>query len=129
MSSNNIIETNGDLITVEELSEQLDSAGDHEMHDLTIINVLTKQQFNDCRIKKSINIELESLENVVADWDRNRKIVVYSESYECPLSEEACDKLIQMGFTHVHVFEGGIKEWTEMGYPTEGACKMDYLTD
>ncbi len=125
----NIVQTNGELITAEELLEEMDTAGDHAGHDLTVINVLSNKYFDDCRIKDSINLDLDNLENLVEDWDRNRKIVLYSKSYECPLSEEACERLMEMGFTHIRVFEGGIKEWVEMDFPVEGVCMMDYLRD
>ena len=117
------------IVTAEELLEELMEAPDHAGHDVTVINVLDHKTFEDCRIKGSINVELDKLNNYVADWDRDRNIVVYCASYDCPLSEQAYETLNNMGFRNVRAYEGGMQEWREMGYPNEGVCQMDYLTE
>jgi len=115
-------------ITAEELLDELEQGKDLAGHALTVINVLDHEHFKDCHIKGSINIGLEVLGREVADWDRNKSIVVYCASYECSMSEEAYETLARLGFKNVRAYEGGISEWHSLDYPTEGACAMDVET-
>ena len=100
-----------ETITAEALHERL--AGNNKP---TVINVLDKQHYDEKHIKDSINIPLGQLENTVADWEKDREIVVYCASYECKASETAFHKLKKLGFTNVKAYEGGTKEWFEKGY-------------
>ena len=95
--------------------------------DLTIINVLENDCFKDCHIKGSINIPSKDLEAKMKDWDREKPLVVYCASYHCPASANAYEILVAMGFKNVRAYEGGMKEWVALGYPSQGACKMKYL--
>ena len=96
--------------------------------NVMVVNVLDKECFDACCIKGSINIVYEKVEDSVKSWNRDKDIVVYSSSDDCSGSTEMCKKLISMGFKNVRVYEGGIKEWLELGYPYEGQCKEKYLT-
>ncbi len=91
--------------------------------ELTVINVLSKESYDNCHIKGSINIALQDLEQAVKDWDRNKNIIVYCASYKCTASADAYKQLVKLGFKKVLAYEGGIKEWQEFGYPTEGPCQ------
>jgi len=93
---------------------------------LFVINVLDKKYYEDCHIKGSINVPLNVLESVVKDWDKNREIVTYCANNKCPASSIAFQTLKNLGFKNVSVYEGGIKEWLEKGYLTEGPCLVQY---
>lgn len=95
---------------------------------IDLINVLNESQFNDCRIKGSKNVPIAELEKRAKKWkNKDKKIVVYCASNKCPLSARASKILRELGFTQVYEYEGGLKEWINKGYPTEGPCKMKYL--
>lgn len=112
-------------ITAQELHKELQG----HKKDLTVINVLPHDYFSDCSIEHSINIPYDDLASDLSEWDRNAKIVVYCAKYECHLSAKAYELLVSLGFTNVFAYEGGIKEWYELGLPSKGACKMDYLRE
>ncbi len=95
--------------------------------NVLVINVLPKDTFDDCRIKGSINVSLDELGAYAQNRDKDQKIVVYCASYSCPMSRKAWHLLHDMHFKHVYAYEGGVAEWRQKGYPTEGACQMDYL--
>lgn len=116
-------------ISAEELYELMFTGKDLAGHDITLINVLDHDCFNDCHIKGSINIDHKEIATHVKAWDRDRAIITYCASSKCPLSKEAYQALIDMGFTDVRAYEGGMKEWHDLGYPSEGACTMNYLTN
>jgi len=105
-------------ITREELKEMID-----KKEDFVPINVLSENSFRMGHIKGSINVPIQGpdFEEKVADKIpiKDRKIVVYCASFECPASPEAAGKLIKMGYKNVYDFEGGIKDWQEGGYPIE----------
>lgn len=109
-------------ITVEKLQELMDN-----WPDLLVINVLDERAFNNCHIKGSVNIPLDQLAARVKDFDQAREIIVYCANYECTASDEAYKLLNKMGFERVQVYKGGTKEWKEMGLPTHGSCKGEYL--
>lgn len=101
---------------------------------LYVINVLDKNNYDDCRIAGSINVPFEDVESFAKNLDRNAEIVIYCANYMCTASASAVEKLKEMGFAHVYAYEGGTAEWYQMGlrsegkYPVEGTCKASYLT-
>ncbi len=95
--------------------------------NVIVVNVLSKDTFDDCRIKGSINVPFDDLGEYAQNIDQNQKIVVYCASYSCPVSRKAWHLLHDMHFKRVYAYEGGIAEWRQKGFPTEGECLMDYL--
>jgi len=87
-----------------------------------LINALTKESYQDCHIKGSINIPLDDLKKEAQKLDKNSEIIVYCANYECPVSKEAWHVLKDLGFKNIRAYEGGMREWFEAGLPTEGAC-------
>lgn len=105
-----------------------------ENPDLYVINVLDKDQYEDCRIAGSINVPFEEVEAFAKDLDRKSEIVVYCANYSCTASSAAAQKLKEMGFENVWAYEGGTTEWYQMGlkaegkYPVLGTCQASYLS-
>jgi rhodanese-related sulfurtransferase len=116
--------TNIRTITAEELKGKMG-----KNNGLTVINALDKETYDDCRITGSINIPLNVLKDRVKDWDRNKEIVTYCAQETCPVSREAFEILASMGFTNIYAYEGGMREWKQKGFPSQGACKAGYLTE
>ena len=52
--------------------------------------------------------------------DMNAEVVVYCANYGCPASIEAGKTLKRLGYTNVHDFKGGMKEWLDRKYTVEG---------
>jgi rhodanese-related sulfurtransferase len=115
------------IMTVEQLAKEMDDVNLHDEFRITVINLLSHKCFEDCHIKGSINVDAVSLADTVEDWDRTRAIVVYEAAEDITLCEKACKTLNEMGFTDVRILQGGMKEWLDQGYATEGACKMAYV--
>lgn len=96
--------------------------------NITIVNVLSQEAYDDCHIPGSISIPLSELEeHAKKKLNPNKEIIVYCASYQCSASKNAFNVLKKLGFINVRTYEGGIKEWRELGYPTEGPCTMSYL--
>lgn len=92
-----------------------------------LINVLSKEMFDDCHIVGSINVPLDDLEAFAQKLDKNQKIVVYCSSAACAASVKAWRLLDSKGFQNLWAYEGGMAEWHHAGFPSQGACKAPYL--
>jgi rhodanese-related sulfurtransferase len=51
--------------------------------------------------------------------DQSSAVVVYCASRSCNNSRIAAQRLIQLGYTDVTVYEGGKQEWEQSGLPFE----------
>lgn len=95
--------------------QQLKDLNAVEHEDFVLVNVLPQEAFNTRHIRTSINIPLENddfeqLVETVAGT-KERKIVLYCKNFDCPLSNEAAEKLEDAGFTQVYDYEGGTEDW------------------
>ena len=96
---------------------------------LLVINVLSSDTYTDCHIKGSKNVPLDKLADLAKNLDKKQPIVVYCASYECPVSRKAWELLHKLGFKNIWAYEGGMAEWVQMGFPAQGSCKADYLSE
>jgi len=115
------------LIRAEDLFKEITDRQTHPEYGITVINVLSPQHFEDCRIKNSINVDANNIGDYTDDWDRTRLIALYGANEDLTSCKKAYNRLTEMGFYKIRVLVGGMAEWLDKGYPTEGACKMDYL--
>ncbi len=95
--------------------------------ELSVINVLPQVLHDDCHIKGSINVPLKELVDTAQTWQKDKKIIVYCALAECDAGEKAYILLSCLGFTDVTDYEGGIKEWFQLGYSTVGPAVSDFL--
>lgn len=101
----------------EEVLDLLDSS------DAVIVNVLASQAYDKLHIRNSVSVPYDRLENgELDDAGKEKKIIIYCASYSCGASRKAAALLREKGID-AYAYEGGIKEWAESGYPTDG-----YLT-
>lgn len=110
------------MVSREELIDLLDS------EKVVILNVLASHAYDRIHIKNSISAPYDKLENgEFDDLGRDKKLIVYCASYDCGASRKAAALMRERGFD-VAAYEGGIREWAESGYPTEGSMsKEEYL--
>ncbi len=100
-----------------------------ETKKLMVINVLPAEVYDDCHIKGSINVPLNTLEEHVKTIEKGTPIVVYCASYICSASLAAWRMLNAMEFTNIWAYEAGMSEWYHAGLPREGACDKPYLAE
>lgn len=105
-----------DTITRDELKAKLERDD-----DFTLVNVLSREQFEEAHIPGSINIPLDQLEDEAPErFDETDEIVVYCASPSCQASPKAAKKLTEMGFSNVQDYEGGLSDWQE-AFDTESS--------
>lgn len=95
--------------------------------DLYVVNVLDKEEYDDCHIKGSINVPFDMLEQNVKKFDKDSTIVLYCSNYRCTASKEGVKMLRDMGFKNVYAYEAGMADWYQKGLPVEGPCGASYL--
>jgi rhodanese-related sulfurtransferase len=106
-------------IDARELRERMSSDGP----DLPVlVNALAREAFEETRIPGSISIPASDALRLAPDvLHREQPVVVYCSSRSCTASPTLAQKLVDIGFTDVADFEGGIEEWERAGYPMQGA--------
>jgi rhodanese-related sulfurtransferase len=95
---------------------------------LVVINVLDKAEYDDCHIRGSMNVPFVQIKEYAQDsLEKDADIVLYCSNYMCSSSGFARKQLIELGFQHVTVYEGGTAEWFQKGYPVDGPALQPYL--
>lgn len=51
--------------------------------------------------------------------DRATPVILYCANFECLNSHVAAERLVQLGYTDVRVYEGGKADWRAAGLPME----------
>jgi len=93
--------------------------------NVTVINVLGKDNYEEKHIPGSINIPLDQLEDRVDELDKDNEIIVYCASPSCQASPKAAETLSEHGFD-VADYEGGMSDWEDAGEDVcDGAHKED----
>lgn len=97
--------------------------------ELMVINVLDKQNFDDCHIAGSVNIPFEDLEKQLPSLNKEKHYVLYCSNYACMAAPAIAQSMQSLGFKHVSVYPGGIVEWYQKKYPCQGPAKLEYLDE
>lgn len=108
-----------DTITADALKAKIDSED-----DFLLVDTLGDQSYNRAHLPEAVSISAKEdgfadrVEQAVAD--KNQEVIVYCASFECQLSPQAAQELVDAGFENVVDFEGGLKDWVQSGYSLEG---------
>ena len=85
-----------------------------------LVNGLARQAFDDERIPGSISIPASDALRIAPDvLAKDQPVVVYCSSRSCTASPTLAQKLVDIGFTDVTDFEGGVEEWERAGLHLE----------
>ena len=127
-----------DTLTKEETKEEISIAEDETIAEVTsisveeiyeiiknnqdyiILDVRTKEEFNEGHLEDAILIPVSELEGRLDELPKDKPIIVYCDGVGCSRSGRAAHILIDNGFREVYDMTGkGIIEWEEKGYPVE----------
>ena len=103
-------------ISTEKLQQRLDQ--DNSLH---LWNVLTDGYFKGEMIPGSHRVPLDTIGRKVpaAKARKDEEIIVYCGGPQCPQSLQAAQKLMDLGYTNVKAYEGGLEEWKNAGNKIE----------
>lgn len=63
----------------------------------------------------------KEMDKLISPYEKDQNFVVYCYSEKCNMAKLLKNELTEKEFTHVYLFDKGIKAWKEAGYPTEKA--------
>jgi rhodanese-related sulfurtransferase len=103
-------------ISTEKLQQRL-KQGD----SLHLWNVLTDGYFKGEMIPGSRRVPLDTIGREVSKTQspKGEEIIVYCGGPKCPQSLQAAQKLMDLGYTNVRAYEGGLEEWKNAGNKIE----------
>ncbi len=104
---------NIELISTEDLKKRY--------HDVMIIDVRSKMEFDVVRIKKAIHIPIGRVDferqlGKQKSRDDERTLVFYCNGYSCEKSYKATQKAQELGLQNVLCYDSGIMDWNQ-AYP------------
>lgn len=113
-------------------NKEAETATKQPAASLMVVNVLSKELYDDAHIKGSTLLELENMDDAIASWNKETPVVFYCSNYQCTGSSHAAREFKKAGFNHVYAYEGGMAEWYQLGktdasYATEGPATQEYL--
>ena len=65
------------------------------------------------------NASLDRKVEIVDSFDKDQLLVVYCNNEKCHSAKNFAGFLIHYGYKKVLLFEGGLEEWNDAGYPVE----------
>lgn len=90
-----------------------------------MIDALPDKDFRQGHLPKAVNMPHDQVETLAPKMltDKKADIVVYSAGADCEKSRIAADRLKQLGYENVWVYQGGKKDWKEGGMQFEPTAK------
>jgi rhodanese-related sulfurtransferase len=103
-------------ISTEKLKQRLEQG-----NSLHLWNVLTDGYFKGEMIPGSRRVPLDTIgrEESETQSPKGEEIIVYCGGPKCPQSLQAAQKLMDLGYTNVRAYEGGLEEWKNAGNKIE----------
>jgi rhodanese-related sulfurtransferase len=93
-------------------------------HNVVVLNVLPDNDYAKMHIAGSENLSLglnssDFVEAVDKKYGKNKFFITYCAGLTCNAGPNAAKALTEKGFK-ANDYPGGMKEWYEAGFPTEG---------
>ncbi len=93
----------------------------YDRNEAVFVDARDRAAFADGHIRGAVSLPVGEADAELARF-RDRApltalLVVYCNGYSCHDSKTLADKLIGAGWRQVYVFEGGLPEWRDAGYP------------
>ncbi len=94
---------------------------------VTLVDALGEKSFERSRIKGSVNIPYETVDQNASKLlpNKDADIVVYCMNTKCHASDKVADDLAKIGYKHVSIYREGLQDWVTAGLPAEGSNPSD----
>ena len=103
-----------DTMTLDELKQRMNNAAPENFNTISgyaLVNVLKPEAYEKEHIPGSINIPQGNEEAFHERFRPDKEIIVYCASFDCNASPSVAKRLTEMGFQHVHDYQGGMADW------------------
>jgi len=88
-----------------------------------VVNPMTPIEFDHEHIPGSVNIPMETLASMLPG-DKQAPVAFYCLGEHCIYSWRAAKKAVDLGYTKVYAFHGGLRAWKAAGYPISSTLKL-----
>lgn len=88
--------------------------------DVITIDARSEKHYNASHIRGALCLPLSEDLDRYPQLKRARHLVVYGDHSSDARAKALAKKLVARGFDRVVVLEGGLQEWTKLGYPLAG---------
>lgn len=99
----------------------------HDSRQAVLVDARSARSFTKEHIAGAVSFPLEEATRQQAPTlkgvARDAVIIAYCNGFSCHDSMELGKLLIKAGYSSVYVFEGGLPEWRDAGYPTSGGAQ------
>ena len=85
--------------------------------DVIVVDVRTKEKYNEVHIKGANLIPVQELEQNIHKIPKDKKVIIHCGSRNS--SSKACEILKGKGLKNLYHLKGGIREWQAEGYQVE----------
>lgn len=85
--------------------------------DVFILDVRTKEEYDDAHIKGANLIPIQELEQNINKIPKDKKVVVHCAKGK--RSAKACEMLKDKGLKELYNVEGGMNQWKSEGFPVD----------
>lgn len=96
----------------------------HDSRQAVLVDARSARSFAKEHIAGALSFPLEEASRqqkpTLKGVNKDALIIVYCNGFSCHDSVELGKLLIKAGYSSVYVFEGGLPEWRDAGYPTAG---------
>lgn len=102
-------------------------------NNLYLIDVNSKEIFDDAKIEGAINVQLEDVDNLAKNLNKDFKLIFYCTDYFCSESSRVAKAFYDLGFKNLFIYAGGIQEWYQLylkdnkDYRFEGKAEFKFL--
>lgn len=106
--------------------QSIDAAGLKRLIDAggtLVVNPLTPIEFDHEHIPGSVNIPMETLAGKLPR-DKQAPVAFYCLGEHCIYSWRAAKKAVDLGYTTVYAFHGGLRAWKATGYPVSSTLTL-----
>lgn len=88
---------------------------------MTVLDARGKQYLNGVKLPGARWPSLRVCDDVIFALvpAKDSLVVVYCSNVECPASGWLAERLLELGYTNIYEYSGGIDEWLDRGFPTE----------
>lgn len=75
------------------------------------------ENFNGHKLPGAVLLNIKTAEAVVLETlpDKNQRIIVYCSNIACPASYWMVERLVELAYSRVYEFSGGIELWQDLG--------------
>ena len=97
------------LVDVDQLAAWIDSAKSKVFH------AASAETYAVGHIPSSVNVEYASLTPAQLGEDKDARMTFYCANDACSASKKAATKALELGYTNIYVYKGGVEGWKSSG--------------